>query len=115
VSLLDFSNKHAIVTGGANGIGLRVVESFLEAGAAVTVIDKDKAAGERLRQRRPSLSFYHGDIAEKPVLEDFAASISRPVDCLINNACFGKRGFCLPVPTRISSTFSVWALPRLII
>ena len=89
---MDFSDKHALVTGGANGIGLSVVGKFLEAGAAVTVIDKDKAAGERLRQRHKNLAFYHGDIAEKSVLEDFAASISRPVDCLINNACLGRRG-----------------------
>lgn len=89
---MDFSNKHAIVTGGANGIGLRVVENFLEAGAAVTIIDKDKAAGERLRQQHKKLTFYHGDIAEKAVLEDFATSISRPVDCLINNACLSKGG-----------------------
>ena len=72
---MDFSHKHAIVTGGANGIGLSVAEKFLEAGAAVTTIDKDKAAGERLRQRHKYLAFYHGDIAEKSVLEDFAMSV----------------------------------------
>jgi NAD(P)-dependent dehydrogenase (short-subunit alcohol dehydrogenase family) len=89
---VDFSNKHALVTGGVNGIGLCVAENFLKVGAAVSTIDKDKTAGERLRSQHQNLTFYHGDIAEKAVLEDFVVSISRPVDCLINNACLSKHG-----------------------
>jgi NAD(P)-dependent dehydrogenase (short-subunit alcohol dehydrogenase family) len=92
VNFVDFSNKHTLVTGGANGIGLCVAKNFLDVGAVVTVIDKDRMAGERLRQQHQNLVFHYGDIAEKAVLEDFVASISRPVDYLINNACFSKQG-----------------------
>ena len=48
---MPFTNKHAVVTGGANGIGQCIAETFLREGAAVTIIDIDKPAGER--ERRP--------------------------------------------------------------
>jgi len=39
---MKFKNKHAVVTGGANGIGRCVAETFLREGAVVTIIDTDK-------------------------------------------------------------------------
>jgi len=89
---MTFENKHVIVTGGANGIGRCIAESFLREGAEVTVIDIDKHTGEQLQKRYEKLRFYHGDIAEKTVLEHFVNSLSHPVDCLINNACISRRG-----------------------
>jgi len=85
---MSFTDKHAIITGGANGIGRSISEAFLREGAAVTVIDIDKEAGKTLEKA----CFYHGDIADKTVLEEFVGSLCRPVDFLINNACIGKRG-----------------------
>jgi len=89
---MTFKNKHAAVTGGANGIGRCVAEAFLREGAAVTIIDIDKSSGEKLQSRHDALRFFHGDIAEKSTLENFVDSISTPVDCLINNACIGRGG-----------------------
>ena len=88
----EFKNKHIIVTGGANGIGRCISETFSREGAEVTVIDIDKHAGEQLQKRCENLRFYHGDIAEKTVLEHFVNSLNHPVDCLINNACVSRRG-----------------------
>ena len=39
---IDLTNRHAIVTGGAQGIGLSVAQRFLSSGASVTVWDRDK-------------------------------------------------------------------------
>ena len=75
----EFKNKHIIVTGGANGIGRCISETFLREGSEVTVIDIDKQAGEQLQRRCEKLHFYHGDIAEKTVLERFVNSLDRPV------------------------------------
>lgn len=83
---MNFTNKLAVVTGGANGIGRCIAQAFLEAGAEVIIVDKDD--GNPLEGTR----FFHGDIAEKSTLEAFAGTIDCPVDCLINNACLSRRG-----------------------
>ena len=85
---MEFANKHAIVTGAANGIGCSIAKAFVREGAIVTVIDVDKTAGEKLQD----VHFFHGDIAEKSVLEKFVSNLAKPVDYLINNACVGRRG-----------------------
>ena len=45
---MDFTNKYAIVTGGANGIGRCIVEKFIQLGAYVIFVDIDKEAGSKL-------------------------------------------------------------------
>jgi len=84
--------KHAVITGGANGIGQCIATTFLREGAVVTVIDIDKAAGESLQTMHDDLRFFYGDIAEKENLEHFVDSLHQPVDYLINNACNGRGG-----------------------
>jgi len=85
-------DKHAVVTGGANGIGQCIAKHFLRKGAAVTIIDIDKAAGESLQVQHEDLRFFLVDIADKNALERFANSLTEPVDFLINNACIGRSG-----------------------
>ena len=74
---MDFNNKIAVVTGGAQGIGRCIAEEFWKAGATVCVIDKQLG------------DHFVGDLADKEVLERFAkeviAKYSR-VDYLVNNA-----------------------------
>ena len=89
---LNFAGKTAIVTGGANGIGLSIAEHFLDAGADVFIIDIDKAAGEALAARHGKLRFFHGNIGEKLTLETFVASLPCHVNFLINNACISHGG-----------------------
>jgi len=89
--------KTCIVTGGANGIGKRITERLIEEGDFVAVIDVDQNAGELLAKRYPSesLMFYHGDITEPEVIEQFVTELIKlhpSVDIVINNACVGKGG-----------------------
>ena len=80
---MNFKDKVAVITGGAQGIGLCVAEEFQKAGAMVCVIDKQQG------------DHYVGDIADKQVLEDFANDVINlhgHVDFLINNALPQMKG-----------------------
>ena len=74
---MDFNNKIAVVTGGAQGIGRCIAEEFRKAGA--TVCDIDKQPG----------NYFVGDLANKEVLERFANEVIAKhgrLDYLVNNA-----------------------------
>lgn len=74
---MDFNNKIAVVTGGAQGIGRCIAEEFRKAGATVCVIDKQPG------------DHFVGDLADKDVLERFAKEVIAKhgrVDYLVNNA-----------------------------
>lgn len=96
---MNFENKICVVTGGANGIGLCIVNEFAIKGAKVAFIDLDKTAGEKalasIKAGGAEGLFYWGDIAEKETLENFAGQVIETygrVDYLINNACLSRKG-----------------------
>lgn len=97
--MYNFTNKICIVTGGANGIGLCIVNEFARNGAKVAFIDLDKTAGEaalaNIKSNGGDGLFFCGDIAEEAVLNSFAhevISIYGKLDYLINNACLSRKG-----------------------
>lgn len=85
-----------VITGGANGIGRCLAQAFWSRGDQVVVIDRDEAAGSALGARlNDHFFFFHGDIAQKHVLDDFARCVRARfgrVNVLIHNACFGAGG-----------------------
>ena len=57
---MEYKNKVAIVTGGAQGIGKCIAEEFRKQGALVEVIDKQEG-----------LDHFVGDLSNKNAIEEF--------------------------------------------
>ncbi|WP_224368663.1 3-hydroxybutyrate dehydrogenase [Hyalangium versicolor] len=85
----DLSEKCALVTGAANGIGLAVAQGLSAQGVRVLLADIDEARGQAEARNLPNALFQKGDMASR---EDCRALVARAekewgrLDILVNNA-----------------------------
>ena len=116
----DFSQKHAVVTGGARGIGLQLTRQFLEAGASVAVWDYSTDSLESAKRDLASFGsrvhFQQVDVSKSASCEQAAAALPFEIDILVNNAgitrdkSFAKMGnedFEAVIQTNLNSIFYV--------
>jgi len=84
---MRLSNKTAIVTGGASGIGNAIVKKFHDAGANVHVLDVNEIEdSERIH-------FHSCDVSNHQEVHETIENIAKePVDILVNNAGIGFVG-----------------------
>ncbi|MGW9231765.1 SDR family oxidoreductase [Pseudorhizobium sp. NPDC055634] len=80
--------RQALVTGGAEGIGLAIAEALAAAGCRVTIADLD---GTKAAERAAALGTGHSGIACDITVEAqaIAAAASAPFEILVNNAGIG--------------------------
>ncbi len=86
----NFKNKNAVVTGGASGIGMKITQSFLEAGGNVSIWDYSESA---LQTAKAELAKYSSqvhvaqvDVTNRESIAKAIATLPWAVDILVNNA-----------------------------
>lgn len=83
--------RHALVTGGASGIGEATVKELVRAGAYVWVADINVTAAEALAKEVGSAEALHLDVTSMESITHAAAKLER-LDILVNNAGIGHVG-----------------------
>jgi len=88
--MAHLEHQLAVVTGGANGIGLAIVERFVADGAAVAVLDRDAERGSAVQRRLGRrVHFVTCDVAIDSQVHDAvdeAVRVLGGVSVLVNNA-----------------------------
>lgn len=83
---LDLSNKKALVTGGARGIGLATVEALAKAGARVTFTARNQASIDKALGALPDGVSARGVICDATDQPAVKALMAEGYDILVNNA-----------------------------
>jgi len=90
---IDLSEKVALITGGASGIGYSIALSYLEAGAEVIVTAKTDESVKNcvVNTEYGSLKIFKLDVTNDISIEKLFSEIDK-LDILVNNAGIVKRG-----------------------
>jgi NAD(P)-dependent dehydrogenase (short-subunit alcohol dehydrogenase family) len=86
---MRLSNKVALITGGAQGLGAEIVRRFQKEGAIVFIGDINEAEGEKMARELGSAVFLKLDVTSEDSWESALAAIlasAGRLDILVNNA-----------------------------
>jgi 2-dehydro-3-deoxy-L-rhamnonate dehydrogenase (NAD+) len=87
---LDFKGRHAVVTGGATGLGFAIAQRLLASGGSVTLWDRDEAAAQKAAQALGAKAYAVGvDVASHEAVQRAVKATlqqSKRVDALVNSA-----------------------------
>lgn len=95
---MKLTNKVALITGGAQGIGKETAKKFLQEGARVVICDYDERAGQATLEEFASdkVDFFKVDVTDSAQIADVVqATVDKhgTIDILINNAGITLDGF----------------------
>jgi NAD(P)-dependent dehydrogenase (short-subunit alcohol dehydrogenase family) len=74
VNLIDLKGRHAVITGGAQGIGLAVAARLLESGASVALWDRDPAAMDAAMENLSGAGVVSAEIVDVADMTSVAAA-----------------------------------------
>ncbi len=84
---LDLQGRHAVITGGAAGLGLAIAQRMLASGATVTLWDRDaQALAAACAQLGPQAQGVQVDVANHASVVQALAQTTQPVHALVNSA-----------------------------
>ena len=84
---LDMQGRHAVITGGAAGLGYAIAQRMLASGATVTLWDRDQRALDAACQALgPQAAGVQVDVASHASVVQAVAKTAQPVDALVNSA-----------------------------
>src|SRR5260370_16689257 len=90
---MNFHNKVALMTGGANGIGRATALGFAGRGAKVVIVDRDATGGEAtagiVRQQGGEALFVQADVTSAESVQAYvtkAVGAFGRINCFHNNA-----------------------------
>ena len=110
---LQLTDRTAVVTGGASGIGRAVARALAEAGARVVVADRETGAGARVAAELAGGAaaghrFAELDVTDPGSVRAVFATLPAPLDILVNNAGINLPATLLDVgPDEIARTLAV--------
>jgi len=87
---LDFRGRHAVVTGGATGLGFGIAQRLVASGGSVTLWDRDEDAAVKAAESLGDKAFaLKVDVSQQPsVAQAVAATLAHAprIDALVNSA-----------------------------
>ena len=90
----QLAGETAIVTGGAGGIGARIVAELAALGARIAILDKDEAGAKQVAAEHGAIAIGMDLTDPSSVESAYRAAVDAigPVDVLVNNAGWDKVG-----------------------
>ncbi len=87
---LDFQGRHAVVTGGATGLGYAIAQRLIASGGSVTVWDRDAATMQRaVAQLGPRATAVPVDVSQHASVQAAVAATRQQaarIDAIVNSA-----------------------------
>ncbi len=94
----EFSEKTAVITGAAKGIGAAIAKMFAESGANVIIVDMDVENGEKMAsklfEKGVKSLFRKVDISDENAVDAFSKEILdkfKKIEILVNCAGIGPK------------------------